>query len=62
MSTKELLHEEILEKHGAFQRVRRYWKGWHPELEDAVLTNGWTGKETKQEIDVIRPSKTFRIK
>ena len=58
---RELLQEEILFKSGAFERVRRFWKGWHPELENAKLGMGWKGKETEQEVTIIKPSKTFKV-
>lgn len=58
---KELLCEKVVEKHGAFEKVVRYWRGWFPELEGAILINGWIGKETKQEITIIRPKRTFVV-
>jgi hypothetical protein len=55
----ELLDEHVLQKHGAFHRVRRWLRGAHPHL--GVLTKGLTGEETLVEQDVIRPSMTFRV-
>ena len=57
----KLLSEEILEKYGSFERVRQYWKDWHPEIPNAVLIFGLTGKETMVEKDVIRPVRTFVV-
>ena len=58
----ELLNESILEEQGAFKKVRRFYKDWHPNLLNAVLINdGWQGKETKQEITIIKPSRVIKI-
>ena len=64
MKEKEygLLHEEVLEKNGAFERIRRWYKGWHPEIEGGVLIMGLTGKETFIEETIIRPTRTFMVK
>jgi len=57
-----LLHEEVLEKKGAFERIRRWYKGWRPEIEGGVLIMGSTGKETFIEETIIRPKRTFMVK
>jgi hypothetical protein len=57
-----LLSEEVLTKQGAFERVRRYWRGGYPELENSVLVFGWQGKETKQEVSVVRPKEVFNMR
>lgn len=60
--TPELLSEEVLEKQGALERVRRYYQGWHPELEYSELVQGWTGRETRQEVTVVKPIRIFEVK
>ena len=61
--SSELLSEVVLKDNGAFKKIRRYYKGWHPEIPNAVLiSNGYQGKETKVEIDIIKPSKTVEVK
>ena len=57
----ELLSEKLLRQNGAISVVRRYYKGWFPQLPNAVLCVGWTGKETRQDIEVIKPIKTFTV-
>jgi hypothetical protein len=57
----ELLSERVIEKQGSFEKVVRYWKGWRPELENAVLLNGWQGRETRQEIFIVRARQTFKV-
>jgi hypothetical protein len=58
----ELLSEIVLNNQGCFKRVRRYYKDWHPELPNAVLVNGYQGKETRQELDIIKPIRIIEIK
>lgn len=55
----ELLKETVVVKSGAFELVRRTWKGWHPELSGAILCfDGENGERvTKQEITLIKPSR-----
>ena len=57
----EILNEVVLKKSGAFEKVRKYLKGWHSGIPGAVLIWGLTGKETRIENDVIRPTKTFTV-
>lgn len=57
---KELLHEEVLFKSGAFERVKRWYKGWDLTLNGTFI-NGLTGKETETEETVIKPSRTFYV-
>jgi hypothetical protein len=47
----ELLDQQVLYQHGLFQRVRRWWRGIHPEK--GAITRGWTGWETVEETDHI---------
>jgi len=56
-----LLDEKIVEKLGTFERVIRWYEGWHPELKGAVLVMGQTGKETRLEQTIIRPNYIFRV-
>jgi len=53
LEERELLYEQVLEEKGSFKRVRRWWRGWHPDL--GKLISGWQGEETVQETTVIRP-------
>jgi hypothetical protein len=54
-----LLDEQIIEMSGACQRVRRWWKGSHPEK--GVITRGLTGWETVEEKDRIIPLHLFNV-
>ncbi len=56
----ELIEEVVLHRDGPFARVRRYYKGRHPHL--GYIHDGWSGEETVQEVDVIRPSGMFHVK
>jgi len=56
----ELLCEQVIEENGSFKRVKRWWRGWHPEL--GKLCFGWQGKETIQEIAVIKPIMIIEVK
>lgn len=49
-----ILSEEVISEQGSFKRVRRHLEGHHPEL-GLLTTKGWTGDETIQEVDSIRP-------
>lgn len=55
----ELLSEQVKEKHGAFEKVVRYWRGVHL---NGVIVNGWTGLETREETTIIRPYERERFK
>lgn len=55
----EILSEEVLHQQGCYRRVRRWLRGRHPELGTLVL--GWTGWETMQEVDVIKPMGVFTV-
>jgi hypothetical protein len=54
-----LLDEQILEISGACQRVRRWWKGSHPDK--GVIIRGLTGLETVQDTYRIVPLHTFVV-
>jgi hypothetical protein len=56
------LSEEIIRQNGSYSLRRRWYRDWHPEMKNAVLTKGWTGRETKVEETVIKPIKTFMVK
>lgn len=58
-SAPEILGQEILYQQGSFSRVRRYLRGWYPEL--GVLSQGLQGQETIVEQDVIRPIRVFAV-
>lgn len=52
MSERELLDEQVICQSGSWQRVRRWWRGIHPEL--GTITHGWSGWETLEECDRVR--------
>lgn len=55
----ELLSEQILSQQGSYQRVKRYFRGWHPEL--GKLHYGWQGKETIVEKGVIKAARQVSV-
>jgi hypothetical protein len=59
MADRELLDEKVIEQQGAWQRVRRWWRGVHPDK--GVVTWGWTGWETVEERDRILPVVTIQV-
>lgn len=56
-----LIGEKIMSESGALRIVKRWYVGHHPELSGAILTNGWTGKETVVEMQVLKPTHTFIV-
>jgi hypothetical protein len=60
MSVPELLDEKVIAVNGPHQRVRRWWRGIHPEK--GVIIWGWTGWETVEEIDRFRPQHVISIR
>ena len=56
----EILDEQVLHEQGSFRRVRRYLRGWHPEL-GGILHMGWQGKETIIKCDVIKAVGRVRV-
>ena len=60
MPERELLDEQILSTSGAWQRVRRWWRGIHTEL--GTITHGWSGWETIEECDRVRPVHVFLVR
>jgi hypothetical protein len=59
MPERELLDEQIICQNGSWQRVRRWWRGAHPQL--GIITLGWSGWETIEERDRLRPVHTFLV-
>lgn len=59
MSAPELLDQTVILRRGSYQRVRRWWRGVHPQK--GTITNGWTGWETVEETDHIIPFHTFAV-
>jgi hypothetical protein len=55
----ELLDEKIIYQNGCYRRVKRWFKGSHPEI--GIIIKGFTGLETIVEQDVIIPLGRFQI-
>ncbi|MBI2086447.1 hypothetical protein HYT74_03845 [Candidatus Daviesbacteria bacterium] len=55
----KILGEVIIDQQGGFSRVRRYLKGWHPDL--GRLSYGWQGEETIVELGKIQPIRVFNV-
>lgn len=59
----EILGEQIVFQQGSFKRVRRWYKGKHPEI--GILQPPWAGLsgewETITEEGVITPLFTMRV-
>jgi hypothetical protein len=49
----EILGEQVIERNGDRKKVRRWLRGKHPEL--GKIIRGYTGYETVQEVEVIKP-------
>jgi hypothetical protein len=60
MPERELLHEQVIQQHGSWQRVRRWWRGIHPEL--GTITLGWSGWETVEDGEHVRPVHVFGVR
>lgn len=56
----ELLDEELILGRGSFRRVRRWYKGCHPELGGTIV-KGYTGLETVVVSDVLKPMVEFVV-
>jgi len=56
----DLLDEQVIFERGRFQRIRRWWRGLHPDR--GTLVQGWTGWETVEEVDRILPARTFVVR
>jgi hypothetical protein len=59
MAKPELLSEKAIAQRGRFQRVRRWWRGIHPDK--GVITKGWSGWETVEERDRPWPLHTYWV-
>jgi len=55
----KILDTRILHRNGSFTRVRRWLQGVHPSR--GTIIKGWTGWETVEEVDVLKPMRTFRV-
>lgn len=55
----EILDTHVLFQRGPFMRVRRWLRGIHLDL--GYMIRGYTGWETVQEIDIIKPTYKFRV-
>lgn len=55
----EIVGEQVISDCGGFRRIKRWIKGWHPQL--GQLTWGLTGQETIIEKDCFFPTHTFTV-
>ena len=60
MIQKELLDEKVISQQGRFKRIKRWWRGIHPDR--GVIIQGLTGWETVEEKESIIPTQTFTVK
>jgi hypothetical protein len=60
MFGSEMLSEQIIAQRGRWQRIRRWWRGVHPDK--GTIVQGWTGLETLEEADRFIPLKTFTVR
>jgi len=58
---ERLLSTIVKHQEGGYQRIEQWYSGWHPKMDGAVLTNGWTGRETRVEKDIIKPIQTIFV-
>jgi hypothetical protein len=58
MTEPELLDEKLIAQRGCLPRIKRWWRGMHPEK--GIITKGWTGWETVEEKERI-PIRTFAV-
>ena len=64
MSSKEqyqLVGRSMVSENGSFRIIKSWYAGWWPEL-GGKLINGWSGKETEVEGEVIKPIKIVEVK
>ena len=54
-----ILDEKIISRKGPLQRIKRWWKGIHPDR--GAVHQGWTGWETVEEKDRIVPERVFTV-
>ena len=60
MAVKDLLDQRPIHQKGPFQRVQRWWRGVHPGR--GIITRGWTGWETVEQVERILPAHTFEVR
>lgn len=56
----DLLDEKVISQQGRYKRIRRWWRGIHPDR--GVIIQGYTGWETVEEKDSITPVQTYTVK
>lgn len=59
MFEAKLLDEKVISQLGYLPRIRRWWRGAHPER--GTITMGWSGWETVEEI-VHVPIRVFTVR
>lgn len=59
MVAPELLDEQVISQQGRCRWIRRWWRGVHPAR--GTITRGWTGWETVEETEYIRPVLTLAV-
>jgi hypothetical protein len=60
MRDRAILDEKVIFRKGPLQRIKRWWKGIHPDR--GMVHQGWTGWETVEEKDRIVPERVFTVK
>jgi hypothetical protein len=58
MFEAKLLDEKVISHLGCLSRIRRWWRGVHPER--GTITLGWSGWETVEEKDHV-PIRIFTV-
>jgi len=59
IAMNELLDEKVIEQRGPWRRVRRWWRGIHPDR--GIISIGWSGLETVEERECFTPSHVIAI-
>lgn len=59
MESHDLLDTKVIHEGDIVQRVRRWWRGIHPDR--GVITQGWSGWETIEETVRIVPLHRFTV-
>ena len=54
-----LLDERVIEQHGPWRRVRRWWQGTHPDR--GIISSGWSGLETVEEKETFTPTHVIAV-
>ena len=55
----DLLDQKVISQNGPWQRVRRWWRGIHPERGTIIW--GLTGWETVEETECLMPRYSFEV-